>query len=93
MTAVEFYDRTPIENVISSLTTVPNKIIFIGDGKAMKKFEHVYKIFLESREANISTIHDYLKYIGVKYVSIKGLLRTLDQKHLIYSFKDEGQNI
>ena len=43
MTAVEFYDRTPIENVISSLTTVPD--IFIGDGKVMKKFDSVYRTF------------------------------------------------
>ena len=253
MTAVEFYDRTPIENVISSLTTVPDKIIFIGDGKVMKKFDSVYRDFLEARglnielayrnikkndlnnmvevlsdiveieeqcvfdltggedlvlvamgivfqkysdkniqmqrfnirnsvvtdcdndgtilysgipevtveehirlhggvvryenenddrtfqwdlsddfvndiekmwsicrtnpglwnaqlnvleafEAcmvdpslnvmvNISTIHEHLKYVGVKYVSIKGLLRALDQKHLIYSYADDGQNI
>lgn len=253
MTAVEFYDRTPIENVISSLTTVPDKIIFIGDGKVMKKFDSVYRTFLEARglnielayrnikkndlnnivevlsdiveteeqcvfdltggedlvlvamgivfqkhsnkniqmqrfnirngvvtdcdndgtilysgvpevtveehirlhggavryengnddrtfrwelsddfvndiekmwsicrtnpglwnaqlnvlEAfetcmvepslnvmvNISTIQEHLKYVGVKYVSIKGLLRTLDQKHLIYSYADDGQNI
>lgn len=42
---------------------------------------------------NISTIQEHLKYVGVKYVSIKGLLRALDQKHLIYSYADDGQNI
>ena len=35
MTAVEFFDRAPIENAISSLTIVPDKIIFIGDKNDM----------------------------------------------------------
>lgn len=50
MTAVEFYDRTPIENVISSLTTEPDKIIFLGDDKGMKGFEGTYNTFLKNRK-------------------------------------------
>lgn len=61
MTAVEFYDRTPIENVISSLTTVPDKIIFIGDGKVMKKFDSVYQTFLEARGLNIELAYRNMK--------------------------------
>ena len=47
MTAVEFYDRTPIENVISSLTTKPEKIIFIVSGNHAKKFKKNYERFAE----------------------------------------------
>lgn len=61
MTAVEFYDRTPIENVISSLTTVPDKIIFIGDGKVMKKFDSLYLSFLEQRGLNIEIAYRSIK--------------------------------
>lgn len=61
MTAVEFYGRTPIENVISSLTTVPDKIIFIGDGKVMRKFDSVYHTFLEKRGLNIEIAYRNIK--------------------------------
>lgn len=57
MTAVEFYDRTPIENVISSLITVPDKIVFIGDSKVMKKFDKVYHSFLNSRGLSIEVAY------------------------------------
>ena len=49
LTAVEFYDRTPVENIISSVTTAPDKIIFIGDGKRMKKFHGNFRAFLAGR--------------------------------------------
>lgn len=63
MTAIEFYDRTPIENVISSLTTVPDKIIFIGDEKVMRKRMHIYREFLEKRGLSIElACRDINKY-------------------------------
>lgn len=49
MTAVEFFDRSPIENVVSSLTTSPDKIIFIGDKKQMDRTQDVYKHFFAHR--------------------------------------------
>ena len=72
MTAVEFYDRTPIENVISSLTTVPDKIIFIGDGKVMKKFDSVYQTFLEARGLNIE-----LAYRNIKKNDLNNIVEVL----------------
>lgn len=53
MTAIELFDRKPIENVICSLTTKPDKIIFVGDGESMKEFEPIYRKFLENRGLNI----------------------------------------
>ncbi len=61
MTAVEFYDRTSIENIISSITTMPDKIIFIGDGKVMKKFEPLYLSFIERRKLNIEVEYRNIK--------------------------------
>ena len=49
MTAVEFFDRAPIDNVISSLTTLPDKIIFIGDENSMNKSKEVYQKFIKRR--------------------------------------------
>ena len=53
MIAVEFFDRAPIENAISFLTAVPDKIIYIGEQSNMKKYESVYKEFLEKRHLKI----------------------------------------
>lgn len=57
MTAVEFYDRTPIENIISTLTTTPDKIIFIGDGKSMGKFDETHQEFLQARGLHIELVY------------------------------------
>ena len=69
MIAVEFFDRTPIENAISSLTTVPDKIIFIGDrtekggndyalAEVMKKMENCEVIAVNSPD-------DVLSYLNI----------------------------
>lgn len=57
MTAIEFYDRTPIENAISSITTVPDKIIFIGDGKTMRRFDKAFHNFLNKRGLNVEVVY------------------------------------
>lgn len=49
MTAVEFFDRAPIDNIISSLTTLPDKIIFIGDENSMNQKRDVYRDFAKRR--------------------------------------------
>ena len=61
MTAVEFYDRAPIENAVSSLTAVPDKIIFIGDGRVMERFDRVYRSFLEARGLNTELVYRNIK--------------------------------
>ena len=37
MTFIEFFDKSPIENIISAFTIRPEKIVFVGEAKAMKK--------------------------------------------------------
>lgn len=49
MTIVEFFDRTPIENMISCLTVQPDKIVFIGEKKPMKRQEEIYNEFLAEK--------------------------------------------
>ena len=54
MTALEFCDRAPIENVISTLTTAPDKIIFVGEGKAAKRFFNAHKAYIEDKKLGIT---------------------------------------
>ena len=61
MTAIEFYDRTPIENIISSLTTAPDKIIFIGEGKTIKKSDKVISDFLKKKNQEIEIDYRFIK--------------------------------
>ena len=74
MTAIEFFDRTPIENVVSSLTTIPDKIIFIGDGKVMRKFDHIYRSFLERRGLSIE-----IAYRNIKKNDINDIVTVLSE--------------
>ena len=53
MTAIEFFDKTPLENVISALTLAPKKIIFIGDKNVMEKNKEKYYKFIDSRKLEI----------------------------------------
>ena len=58
MTVIEFFDRTPIENMVSCLTLFPDKIIFIGNGKEMKRQKAVYENFI-ARKGLKTTISCY----------------------------------
>jgi len=74
LTAIEFFDRTPIENVVSSMTTIPDKIIFIGDGKVMRKFDHIYRSFLERRGLSIE-----IAYRNIKKNDINDIVTVLSE--------------
>ncbi len=55
MTAIEFFEQSPIDNIISTLTATPDKIIFIGDRKVMERFAPVYQRFTDGRGLHIQT--------------------------------------
>lgn len=74
MTAIELFDRKPIENVISSLTTMPDRIIFVGDGEIMKKFESTYCKFLENRGSNIK-----LEFQAISRNSVSSIVEVLSE--------------
>ena len=57
MTVIEFFDQTPIENVIGSITIEFNKIIFVGDSKLMDEFEPIYKEFAKNRDIKAEISH------------------------------------
>ena len=53
MTVIEFFDKSPIENIVSSFTVCPDKIIFIGDAKAVKRSLPLYEKFLNAKGLQI----------------------------------------
>ncbi len=53
LTVVELFDKTPIENLIGSLTTVPDRVIYIGENWMLEKFEGFYEEFVKNRDIEI----------------------------------------
>ena len=53
MTVIEFFDKSPIENIISAFTIRPDKIVFVGESKVMKKSVSVYENFLKQEGINV----------------------------------------
>ena len=50
MTVVEFFEKSPFENMVSTLLVKPKKLILLGDEKEMSKAVSTYEAFLESKE-------------------------------------------
>ena len=53
MTIVEFFDGVSIDNMASCLAIRPEKIIFIGENKPMKKQEEAYLRFINSHSIKV----------------------------------------
>lgn len=58
MTIVEFFDRTPIENMVSCLANRPQKIIFVGEKSRLEKQRDQFYRFLDEVE-NFVTVIEY----------------------------------
>ena len=54
MTVVEFFDGVSINNMVSCLAIKPEKIIFIGQKKMMKKQEEAYRRFVNKYGINVT---------------------------------------
>lgn len=57
MTIVEFFDGVSIDNMASCLAIKPDKIIFIGENKPMKKQEDAYLRLIKSK--GLEVVLDY----------------------------------
>ncbi|MBQ2725874.1 MAG: DUF1887 family protein [Clostridia bacterium] len=50
MTLVEIFDRTPVENIISTLAVKPDRVVFVGpDARKAKRAVPAYQKILENR--------------------------------------------
>ncbi len=72
MTIVEFFDHSPILNVVSSLTLAPEKIIFLGDSRAMQRFDPIYRSFLRTRGLQVE-----LEYRSIRMDDLDGIVQAL----------------
>lgn len=72
MTTVEFFDRSPIMNIVSSLTTAPEKIIFLGDPALMDRYDPICRSFLSQR--GLST---RLEYRSIRDLELDGIVQVL----------------
>ena len=57
MTTVELFDQIPVHNIISCLAFAPDKIIFLGEGKLIKKKLGIYETI--AREKGLPTVFDF----------------------------------
>ncbi len=53
MTFIEFFDKSPIENIISAFSIRPEKIVFVGESKLMKNRIPVYQRFLSAKGVSV----------------------------------------
>lgn len=74
MTIIEFFDRAPIENIISSLTMKADKVIFIGTGKRMERQGAELHRFLTSKG-----IQSEFHYVHINKHDLWSIVKTLEE--------------
>lgn len=57
MTVVEFFSCSPIENMISCFSLKPDKVIFVGDGRRMKRRVKAYESL--AKRLGINSVFEY----------------------------------
>ena len=72
MTLIEFFDDVSIDNVVSFLSIEPEKVVFVGDKKPMKKQEDVYLRLTE--KYNIQVVFEY---VAINKNSVEQIVGTL----------------
>lgn len=74
MTLVEFFDDVPIDNMVSCLAIKPEKIIFVGENKIMKKREPAYLRLMEKYSMQV-----VLEYKAINKNSIEQIVESLTE--------------
>ena len=75
MVIVEFFSKSPIDNMISTLVSRPETLVFVGDRKLMLQSDPVFRRFLAAT-GNTAT---QIVYRGVKSRDFWEIVDTLDQ--------------
>lgn len=75
MVIVEFFSQTPIENMISALANRPERVIFLGEYKKMKRYDPVFHRFLES----VGNTETQLEYRNIRIRDLSGIVEALEQ--------------
>lgn len=75
MVIVEFFSQTPIENMVSTLANSPERVIFLGEYKKMKRYDPVFRRFLES----VGNTRTQLEYRNIRIRDLSGIVEALEQ--------------
>lgn len=86
MTLIEIFDRTPVENIISTLAIKPDRVIFVGpDSRKAKRSVPAYQKILEKRGISTEMI-----VRSVAKNDLEGILESLNR---IFSDTEEDSFI
>ncbi|MBQ3503998.1 MAG: DUF1887 family protein [Oscillospiraceae bacterium] len=74
MVIVEFFSRTPIDNMISAFANRPERVVFLGEYKKMKRHDPVFHRFLES----VGNTVTQLEYRNIRVRDLSGIVEALE---------------
>lgn len=74
MVIVELFDRTYIENMISTFANRPERVVLVGDWKKMKRQDRNYRRFLTATGNDVTE----LEYRGVKVHQLHEIVRVIE---------------
>jgi len=80
MVIVEFFSRTPIDNMITTLANRPERVIFVGELKRMQKHDAAFRRFLQAVGNDVTQI----EYRHVRVHELSEIVKTLEQIVLDY---------
>lgn len=75
MVIVEFFCQSPIDNMISALVNAPEKVVFVGESKAMKRYDPIFRRFLDAVGNSVTQ----LEYRGIRAHELHEIVKTLEQ--------------
>jgi len=75
MVIVEFFSQTPIENMISALANSPERVVFLGEYKKMKRYDSVFRRFLDS----VGNTVTQLEYRNIRIRDLTGIVEALEE--------------
>lgn len=75
MVIVEFFSQTPIENMISALANSPERVVFLGEYKKMKRYDPVFRRFLDSAGNTVTQ----LEYRNIRIRDLTGIVEALEE--------------
>lgn len=74
MVIVEFFDRTPIENMIGAFANRPERVVLVGEMKRMMQQDENYRRFLAATGNDVTQ----LEYRGIKVHELHEIVRVVE---------------
>ncbi len=71
---VEFFSQSPIENMISALVNRPERVIFLGEAKKMKRYDAAFHRFLDAVGNSVTQ----LEYRNIRVRELSQIVNALE---------------